>query len=564
MKTVALLRGYPKDATYLRSVRSLAGEYRVICFLWDRQGDFRPPIIHPNITYRLCKTYAGYHDLTTFLKIPLFNLWLLWQLLSARIDRIHAIDLDTGIAGFIAALLKRKKFVYQCIDPYYAALPKNWPHFLARLAMGIENFVITHSDLFVITDMLRMPQHKGAQPKQVVEFANVMPLQLPHAAGERIGNFVVGYIGSLNEGRNLFTLIEAASELKEEGVTLVVGGFGKLETKVQEQSERFENVTFIPWVTYERLLELESGFDVLAIVYDKNDAAHRWASPNKFFEGMALGKPVIVGEGTIAEQRMMTLGNGLAVPYGSKEELIQAILHLKQHPEQARQMGERGTDLFLREYNLDVMSDRLLKAYGKLDPDTKNAQYTERLVKLEPRWKKVLDVQRPYRKHLKSLKPGFVLDIGCGLGRNLINLGGSAAGVGIDHNLHSIEHARSRGLTAFTPEEFSQSAYARAEAFDSIILSHIVEHMTRQDAVALLNEYLPYLRSNGQVILITPQERGYRSDHTHVEFTDFSAQTTIASAANLIIVRQYSFPLPRMFGHIFTYNEFITICRKGL
>lgn len=562
MKTVALLRGYPKDATYLRSVRSLAGEYRVTCFLWDRQGDFRPPIFHPNVTYRLCKTRAGYHNLVTFLKIPLFNIWLLWQLLFARVDLIHAIDLDTGVAGLIAARLKRRKFVYQCIDPYHAALPKNWPYFLAWFALKIENFIISSSDLFIITDMLRMPQHKGAQPKQVIEFANVMPLQLPQASGKPNGNFVVGYIGSLNEGRNIFTLIEAVSELKEEGVTLVVGGFGKLETQIQRQAELLENVSFIPWVPYEQLLELESGFDVLAIVYDKDDAAHRWASPNKFFEGMALGKPVIVGQGTLAEQRMVAVGNGLSVPYGNKKELIKAILRLKQHPEEAREMGERGKNLFLCEYNLDVMSDRLLKAYAELNPDTKNVQYTERLTKLEPRWKQILDVQRPYRLHLKSLKPGFVLDIGCGLGRNLINLGGSAAGVGIDHNQHSIERARSRGLTAFTPDEFRQSTYAKAETFDSIILSHVVEHMTRQDAVALLKEHLQYLQCKGQVILITPQERGYRSDPTHVEFTDFAAQAKIASAANLSIVRQYSFPFPRIFGHIFTYNEFITICRK--
>lgn len=562
MKTVALLRGYPKDATYLRAVRTLAVEYRVICFLWDRQGDFRPPIVHPNVTFRLCRTHAGYHDLTTFLKIPLFNFWLLCQLLSARVDLIHAIDLDTGIAGFVAARLKGRKFVYQCIDPYYAALPKSWPRFLAGLARRIENFIISRSDLFIITDLLRMPQHEGARPKEVIEFANVMPLQLPRAAGERLGNFVVGYIGSLNEGRNLFTLIEAASELKEEGVALVVGGFGKLETQIREQAERFENVTFIPWVPYEQLLELESDFDVLAIVYDKDDAAHKWASPNKLFEGMALGKPVIVGEGTLAEQRMMAVGNGLSVPYGSKENLIRAILRLKQNPEQTREMGERGRELFLREYNLDVMSDRLLKAYAELNPDTQNMQYTERLVNLEPRWKQVLDVQRPYRLHLKSLKPGFVLDIGCGLGRNLINLGGSAAGVGIDHNQHSIERARSRGLTAFTPEEFRQSAFARAEAFDSIILSHVTEHMPGKDAVALLKEYLVYLRCKGQVILITPQELGHRSDPTHVEFTDFSAQAAIASAVKLTIVRQYSFPFPRVFGHIFKYNEFITICRK--
>ena len=562
MKSVAILRGYPKDTAYLRVVQALAVEYQVVCFLWDRKGDFQPPFIHQNVIYRLFNIRAGYHNLMTFLKIPFFNLWLLWRMLFAQIDLIHAIDLDTGISGFIASRLTGKKFVYQCLDPYYAALPKSWPHFLARLARFVENFVINRSDLFIITDILRMPQHDGAKPKQVIEFANVMPLQLPHAAGGRLGNFVVGYIGSLNEGRNIFTLIEAVSELKEDGVTLVVGGFGKLEAQTVKQAERFENVIFIPWVPNERLLELESDFDVLAIVYDKDDAAHKWASPNKFFEGMALGKPVIVGEGTLAQQRMMAVSNGLSVAYGSKEELIKAILYLKQNSEQAREMGERGRELFLREYNLDIMSDRLLKSYAKLNLDTQNVQYTQRLVKLEPRWKRLLDVQRPYRLHLRRLQLGFVLDIGCGLGRNLVNLGGKDAGVGVDHNRHSIEHAKTRGLTAFTPEEFRQSSYAREETFDAIILTHVAEHMCREDAVALIEEYLPYLRSCGRVVLITPQERGFRSDPTHVMLMDFEELATIANNVGLKVDSQYSFPFPRIIGRVFKYNEFVTICHK--
>jgi SAM-dependent methyltransferase len=194
--------------------------------------------------------------------------------------------------------------------------------------------------------------------------------------------------------------------------------------------------------------------------------------------------------------------------------------------------------------------------------DTRDTDYTERLLKLEPKWKRLLDVQRPYRRHLQSLGLGLVLDIGCGLGRNLINLGGGNAGVGIDHNRHSVELARNRGLTAFTPEEFASSVYAGTGVFDAILMSHVAEHMNHVEAVALLKKYLGCLRIGGRVVLITPQERGFKSDATHVEFVDFAAQEAMAHMTGLNVVRQYSFPLPRVFGRFFTYNEFITICRK--
>jgi SAM-dependent methyltransferase len=188
---------------------------------------------------------------------------------------------------------------------------------------------------------------------------------------------------------------------------------------------------------------------------------------------------------------------------------------------------------------------------------TERTGYTDRLLRKESVWwKRLLDVQRPYRWNLRRLEPGRTLDIGCGLGRNLAHLDGN--GVGVDHNPDSVAVCRDRGFTAYRTEEFGP-AYD-GEHFDSILLSHVVEHMTRSDAVELIREYLPYLRPGGKVIAITPQESGFRSDPTHVEFVDFEAGASILERAGCRVVRQQSFPFPRrLFGKVFRYNEFVTV-----
>ena len=97
-----------------------------------------------------------------------------------------------------------------------------------------------------------------------------------------------------------------------------------------------------------------------------------------------------------------------------------------------------------------------------------------------------------------------------------------------------------------------------------ILLSHVAEHMKREDVVNLLHKYLSYLRPGGRVVFVTPQERGFSSDPTHVMFMDFEGLSAIARDSGLKVERQYSFPFPRIIGHIFKYNEFITIlCRKA-
>src|SRR4029078_13312599 len=95
------------------------------------------------------------------------------------------------------------------------------------------------------------------------------------------------------------------------------------------------------------------------------------------------------------------------------------------------------------------------------DP-TREASYTDRLTRLESVWwKRLLDVQRPYRWNLQRLQLGFTLDLGGGLGRTLVTLEGN--GVGVDHNEASVAVATGRGLVAFTPEAFGASEYARAD-----------------------------------------------------------------------------------------------------
>jgi 2-polyprenyl-3-methyl-5-hydroxy-6-metoxy-1,4-benzoquinol methylase len=194
--------------------------------------------------------------------------------------------------------------------------------------------------------------------------------------------------------------------------------------------------------------------------------------------------------------------------------------------------------------------------------DTAGADYAERLRRLEGAWwKRALNVQAPYRWNLRRLDLGRTLDVGCGIGRNLVNLGPDS--VGVDHNASSIETARERGLVAYTVEEFLTSEYAKPDVFDSMLVAHVVEHMFESDAREVVGMYLPYLKPDGRVLFITPQEKGYASDPTHVRFCGFAEVSSLARDLGLSVEKQYSFPLPRWAGKAFTYNEFNVLTRKG-
>jgi SAM-dependent methyltransferase len=186
--------------------------------------------------------------------------------------------------------------------------------------------------------------------------------------------------------------------------------------------------------------------------------------------------------------------------------------------------------------------------------------YTARLLRPEQTWwKRALDVQRPYRRLFQALAPGRVLDIGCGVGRML--MWAEPGSVGLDHNPHSVRAARDRGLMAYLPDEFLASPDATPAGFDMVVLGHVLEHLTPDQGTDLLRTYLPFLRRGGRVLVITPQEAGYRSDATHVTFLDADAVSRLLASVGVHVEQARSFPFPRMAGRLFRYNEFVTVGR---
>jgi 2-polyprenyl-3-methyl-5-hydroxy-6-metoxy-1,4-benzoquinol methylase len=195
-------------------------------------------------------------------------------------------------------------------------------------------------------------------------------------------------------------------------------------------------------------------------------------------------------------------------------------------------------------------------------PGTQSDAYAQRLTRLgTKRWKRWLDVQAPYRRHIRHLDLGFTLDVGCGTGRNLGHLDGN--GIGIDHNDACVVAARAAGLDAYTPAEFDRSDAARPGRFDSLLLSHVVEHLTEVAAADLVAAYLPFVKPTGRVVVITPQEAGQRSDPTHVRLVDFTATGRMMAGLGWRVTDEHSFPFPRPVGKLFRYNEFVVVCERG-
>ncbi|NHA69161.1 glycosyltransferase [Phycicoccus flavus] len=360
---VVVLRTNPKDSSLPRLLTILTARHRTLALVWDRTADYRCPVASPRLRVDANRRRGEYYRLSTVITVASLQPWLLWRALRARPRVVHAMDLDTGVVGLLAARLLRVPFVYQCLDPYDAHLPAGWPPVVARLVHRVENAVVTAADLFVVTDLGRMPQHDGSQPRRVVELANVpMRPADPRPVGEDDG-LVVGYVGSLVPHRALDVLVDVVGSLADDGVRLVLGGFGPLEAELRRQAACHSNVSFLGWVPDDEIMSVMAAFDVFAVVEDPDHLAYRWTSPNKVFESMALGRPVLVAEGTLGAERGVEAGHGVTVRYGDPADLRATLLDLRDDPARRAALGRAGHAAFTARWSPDRLTEQVLAAY---------------------------------------------------------------------------------------------------------------------------------------------------------------------------------------------------------
>jgi glycosyltransferase involved in cell wall biosynthesis len=150
---------------------------------------------------------------------------------------------------------------------------------------------------------------------------------LRDAAGLDGAMRVVLFQGRLGPGLGLETAAEAV--LAVPGAALVLLGFGRgvAEAQARDRDPRTagRHVT-LPAVPPDQLLGWTASADVMLIPLPPDSPNQRAATPNKFWEALAVGLPVVVVRGLDEMARLVEADDlGAVAPSGSAEDLAAAI-----------------------------------------------------------------------------------------------------------------------------------------------------------------------------------------------------------------------------------------------
>jgi len=99
---------------------------------------------------------------------------------------------------------------------------------------------------------------------------------------------------------------------------------------------------------------------------------HINAIPNKPFEYMASGLPVVASNFPLWKEIIEGNKCGLTVNPKKPEEIAKAIEYLIAHPAETKEMGENGRKAVSEKYNWENESKKLLDIYQQLTTDNSN------------------------------------------------------------------------------------------------------------------------------------------------------------------------------------------------
>lgn len=369
MKKIAFVRGTSifNDSRSTKEIMALVEVgYQVEVLGWDRDG---------TAVEQCKKAFASVNDAVNFSffdahlenGIGMKNIdklfgWFRWILKSlnkvGNLFAVHACDLDTGIPARLFCKKNNVKLVYDIFDYYIDS--HFVPSFLCSLVERMEIKTIDFADVTIICTEERKEQIVKANPKKLIIIHNSPELSVMPVKEETMDYF---YCGVMSDRRLVPEILEEYENNTD--LNLVFAGHGSCSDSAMNLSKKYENISFMGSLPYSRVLSLAAHARVLSAIYKPNIRNHRLCAPNKFYEALALGKPLIVCKGTGIDKIVEENNIGCVIDYDANQ-FYDALRKLSSDDELRRQMGLRARKLYDEKYNWNIMKNALLETYNEI------------------------------------------------------------------------------------------------------------------------------------------------------------------------------------------------------
>lgn len=310
--------------------------------------------------------------LTTFLR------WSIRATRASRHPRVrHGHDLwGLAAAGLARAVRGRSRLVYDSHELFLeAGAIAHLPGFAKSMLRSVERALARRADAVItvngsIASRLRLGY--DIEPIVVMNTPEIGSLPSGHRLRNTLGLHerpIVVYHGALSPGRGIEQLVEAIPLLPA-AIAVVFIGDGVLYQWLRASADTAElsgRLHVLPAVPIEEILDWIWDADVGVVAFQAVDINNTLGTPNKLFDYLTCGIPVVVSDFPEMRQIVTRAAAGVTCDPASPASIMAGIMTLLSPDAPAREQRRHRIQATAKaEYSWALESERLLTLYRGL------------------------------------------------------------------------------------------------------------------------------------------------------------------------------------------------------
>ncbi len=373
-------KNYPRNQILLKALRR-AGIEVIHCHIdiWKRKTHKTDML--KNAAYLL-----------GFIGRLIFTYPFLWAsyLTQPRHDAVligYPGHIDTLAMNWLVKL-RRKPLIFDCFISLYDSAANDRSlvkpgSFLARLIFCLDRWACRAADRVLLDTEAQIDYFSRTFNIERNRFVRIFagaddelfqtpsPSPLPLSGGEDKGEGVIYrvlFIGKFIPFHGIDTIVEAAKILQSHAdIRLDFIGTGQLFEKIESKvkSLGLRNVKLHGWVEYGELPAWIRQSDLCLGIFSNSEKADR-VIPNKIFQALACGKPVVTARTRAARELLKENESAYFVSPENPGELARVILEAARNQDLTERIGASGKRAFERSANLEVTGNQLKALFDPL------------------------------------------------------------------------------------------------------------------------------------------------------------------------------------------------------
>ncbi|MFP4663337.1 MAG: glycosyltransferase [Bacteroidales bacterium] len=301
-----------------------------------------------------------------FLFYACYNVRMFFFLLFRTWDVVLACDMDTLPAGWAASRIRGKKLVFDSHELFSEVPELQNRKFVRKVWQKLESWLIPKVDAaYTVSDSIA-GYYKS---KHGVEFSVIRNLPFktqkiqdkPPVLPEK--DFII-YQGSFNTGRGIEKLINAMKYLPD--LDLLLAGTGPLEKSIRKKCEALsykDRINIPGRLDFDKLAAITVNASIGVSLEADMGLNYRYALPNKLFDYMRAGVPVLVSDLPEMRTFVEAANIGRWVAPDAEAEKLAAEISLMYRDKEKLDIYRQNAKETLKNYNWESESLKQLEVF---------------------------------------------------------------------------------------------------------------------------------------------------------------------------------------------------------